>query len=427
MFGENERFDEVKGIFIVLDGAADEPCKVLEGKTPLQAALTPNLDYFAGRSRVDYCYPVKEGFAPDSASALVSLFGYDYRDVSLGCLEALGEGIPLTKGDLAMRVNFASVDDLREGNILDSRAGRTLNAKEAEVLAEEVNGKVKLPFQFEFYPTMHHRGIVIFRGGFSDNISNANPFYRNGMAISGVMPRISFSKPMDEEEDSRLSANLINGFVRKSHEVLDNHYVNNLRVRKGLFAANCLLCREAGSKLPRFKKLQGAWIALAYGSMEKGFAKATKMHLYHFQYPKMKDMDVYGNLHKGLNVAIRNSIKMLKRNNGKYDYFYIHLKETDIAGLDNKPIEKKRMIELIDKKLFSFLKGFVVKNNVKLVVTSNYTTSSRLKAHTAGAVPVLFYDLENLHDNEGRFTERDARRGKKIIGKNLLERTLFRE
>lgn len=415
----------MKGIFVILDGVADEPLQSLGMITPLQAAKTPNLDVLARKSKIDYCYTVKQGVAPESSSAVVSLLGYDPNFVSRGILEAIGSQIKLTRGDLALRCNFATIDELSTGNILDSRAGRTLTTKEAKILAKAINSKVKLPFKFQFYPTVQHRGVLVFRGGFSDNISNANPFYGNGVAHANVKPKISFSKPLDDEDDSKLSADLVNRFIRQSHKILDDHPINRARARKGLYAANFILARGAGSSLPKFKKLRGNWMALTYMPLEKGIAKVVGMKTNSFNYPKLKGIDSYGNLYNGLNRATKQAVRMLKKYKSKYDYFYIHFKETDIPGHDNKPRDKVKMTELIDKKFFSFLRPFVLKNGLKLVVTADHTTSCRLKAHTDQPVPVLFYNPKIKMDKEQRFIEEQGLKGKKIIGRKLLEKTLF--
>src|SRR3989338_10043363 len=97
---------------------------------------------------------------------------------------------------------------------------------------------IALQFKSEFFPTREHRAVLVFRGGFSDNISNADPFYSEGSARSLLNPKIVFSQPLDEEEDSKLSSDLVNQFIRKSHEILDSHPINIKRARKGLFSAN---------------------------------------------------------------------------------------------------------------------------------------------------------------------------------------------
>jgi 2,3-bisphosphoglycerate-independent phosphoglycerate mutase len=406
----------MKGVMVVLDGIGDEACSGLGGKTPLEAAGTPNLDWFAAKGKLDYCYTVKKDFVPESHEGVLSLFGYDGLSVGRGALEAMGLGVELKSGDLALRCNFASIDDLKSGMILDRRAGRTLTTKEARVLAKAINEEVKLngKFKFEFIAGVQHRGALVIRGGFSDNVSDVRQ--RNG--------RIVFSKNLDEDDDSQLSAEIINQFVRKSFEVLDKNPVNIIRARKGLYSANVLLCRGAESDKLNFKKLRGNWMALGYMPLEIGIAKALKMEVYKFKYPKLKGIDVYENLYTGLKLAIKNSIKMIKKNKKKIDYFYIHLKESDLPGHDNKPLDKVKMIEMIDLGLFGYLRKILGKGE-KLIVTGDHCTACRKKEHTAGAVPLLSWPYDGKERKGQRFTEAWGERGKRFIGRQVLKEKLF--
>lgn len=414
----------MKGIFVVIDGVADEPSDVLGGKTPLDAAKTPNLDFIARKSEIDYCYPIKKGVAPESSSAIVSLLGYDPSFAPRGPLEAQGAGVNIKKGDLVLRTNFATIDSIKDRNIIDGRAGRTLTTREARKLAEAVNNGVKLKYKFEFIPTIQHRGVLVFRGGFSDNISNTDPRYGMGVVSRSSSMKMKFSKPLDDEDDSKLSADLVNKFVRDSFEILDKNPVNLKRAKKGRYAANVILCRDAGNSPVSFKKIRGRWMALGYMPLEIGIAGACGMDVYKFKYPPLRGGDVYSLLYKGLKKAIGNAIAMLKRNKGKYDYFYIHLKETDVPGHDGRVEDKVKMIELIDKRFFSFLKRFG--KNEKIVVTADHTTSCKKRAHTANPVPVLFFNPK--HEGKGkRFTEENGLNGKKILGNDLLKETLFRK
>ncbi|MBS3088852.1 phosphoglycerate mutase [Candidatus Pacearchaeota archaeon] len=412
----------MKGIFVILDGASDTPCPFLGNKTPLEAANTPNLDEIARKSKIDYCYPVKENVAPQSSNAVVSLLGYDPAFAPRGPLEAAGSGIKLKRGDLALRTNFATLKDLSSLAILDRRAGRTLSTKEAKLLARAINSEVKLPYKFEFYATVQHRGVLVFRGGFSDNITNVDPAYGTGLARSALNSKLKFSHPIDDEEDSKLSSELLNNFVRQSFKVLDSNPINIARAKKGYHRANVLLCRDPGNFPVKFKKLKGKWLALGYMPLEIGIAKAAGMDVYRFWYPKLKSTDVYANLHYGLKQAVKYSLKMIKKYRKKYDYFYIHLKETDIPGHDNKPNEKVKMIEYIDSYFFYYLKKWIQNN--KLIITADHTTSCQQKVHTADPVPVLTYPF-NPKQKEQRFTEEDAKKGRKIIGRKLLEENFF--
>jgi 2,3-bisphosphoglycerate-independent phosphoglycerate mutase len=413
----------MKGIFVILDGVADLPCSVLGGKTPLEVAKTDNLDSLASKSKIEHCYTMKKGVAPESAGAVVSLFGYDPKDCPRGVLETKGAGVKFVSGDLAFRCNFATIDDLDKRNILDRRAGRTLTTKEAKLLADEINKKVKLPYKFDFVPNVQHRAVLVFRGGFSDNISGTDPAYGNGVVNLLAGEKMNFSKPLDDDEESKLSADLLNSFIRKSFEVLENSSINKERARKGLYVANTVLCRDAGSSNIKLKKLKGKWMGLGSMPLEIGISKCLGMDVFKFDYPAMKGMDVYANLYDALKLSIQNAVKMIKKYSNKYDYFYVHLKETDIPGHDNKPFDKVKMIEIIDQNFFSFLKKFIGES--KLVVTADHTTACRKKSHTADPVPVLIYDGKNLRNSEKRFTEKEGLKGKSWSGKRLLKGSLF--
>lgn len=417
----------MKGILIILDGLADLPHPDLKNKTPLEISKTPHLDFFSNKGKIDYCYTVKEGVAPQSHNAVISLLGFDPNSVPRGPLEALGAKINLKNGDLSFRTNFGTITDLKTGEILDRRAGRTLTTKEAKILARAINDSVKLKHPFEFHATNQHRGVLIFRGGFSDNITNVDPGYQKGLALVSHKMKLRYSHPVDDEDDSQLSSELVNKFVRHSHNVLDNHPINIQRAKNGLHAANIILCRDPGNSPPRLKKLKGKWMALGYMPLEIGIARATKMDIYQFRYPKMKGTDIYKTLYSGLNKAIKYAIRMIKRNHKKYDYFYVHFKETDIPGHDNKPLDKIKMMEILDQRFFSFLQNFIPSSNplTKVVLTADHTTACKLKSHTDDPVPVLTYPHPKQKSNQQRFTEKQGLKGRKILARKLLDTTLF--
>ena len=412
----------MKGILVIIDGMGDLPHKQLNGKTPLESADTPNLDFFASRGEMGFMYPVKPGFIPESDEAVVSIFANSLISSTRGQLEARGTDLKLTRGDLALRVNFATIDSLEKGNIIDRRAGRTLTTKEAETLSQALNHKIKLPCDFVFKPTIQHRAVLVFRGGFSDNISGNDSTYIQGK--SEIADKIGFCKPFDDDENSQYSANIVNEFLEKAFEILDKHPVNIERKSKGLLPANYLLVRGAGIEVPKLK-IYKKWLSVAYMPLEIGFSKTCGMKVFSFDYPKLKGLDSYANLYDALKQACKFSIKTLKKNYKKSDYAYIHLKETDLPGHDNKPIEKKLMLEYIDKTFFKFLKKFAPPKKIKILVTADHATPCKLKAHSADPVPVLFYN--DSIPKEKKFCEKEARKGNlgRIIGNELLKKVGF--
>lgn len=411
----------MKGILVIVDGMGDLPHKLLGNKTPLEAANMPNLDFLATRGEMGFMYPVKPGFVPGSDEAIVSIFGNELMSSTRGQLEARGAGLDLTRGDLALRVNFATIDSLKARNIIDRRAGRTLTTEEAEQLSKSLN-QIKMPSKFVFKPTIQHRATLVFRGGFSDNITGNDAVYSQGKAK--VVSKIGFCKPMDDDDNSHYTANIVNEFLEKVYNVLDKHPVNKARKKKGLMPANYLFVRGAGIEKPKLKQYR-KWMSPSYMPLEIGFSRISGMQTFSFDYPKLKGLDAYGNLYAGLKKACKFNIKMIKRNHKRFNYAYIHIKETDLPGHDNKPVEKKLMLEYIDKTFFKFLRKFVPSKGIQVLVTADHSTPCKLKNHSADPVPVLFYNDSLLKAK--KFCEKTARRGTlgRIFGKDLLKKIGF--
>jgi 2,3-bisphosphoglycerate-independent phosphoglycerate mutase len=413
----------MKGVFVILDGVADDTSSKLNDKTPLDYAKTPNLDLFAHRADIFNCFPIAQGIAPQSSSGIVSLLGGDYRDYPRGFLEAVGAGVTLGEGDLALRVNFATIDNINNMNLIDRRVGRTLTNKEAIELTHEINSKLKLPYKFELIHTIGHRGVLIFRGALSQNITNVDPSYEAGLSVEQEVHKVELSKPTDDSKKSVITADLLNTFIRKSYVLLENHAVNIKRKKKGYYPANFLLCRDPGVGKQRTKKLDGIWMGFGYMPLEIGVAKVFGMRISTFPYPAMNTDDFYAHSENVLGIAMKKAIEMMETQKDIIDYFYIHFKETDLPGHDNKPLQKVKFIEMIDKYFFANLKRFA---DIKLVVTADHTTSCRMRAHSSKPVPVLFYDSKNLKEFDHRFTEKDAQDKKTINGRQLLTKTLLK-
>src|SRR5918992_448795 len=151
-------------LYVILDGLGDEPHPDLDGRTPLQAAKTPNLDSVARRGRSGTVVTVGEGIAPESDIAVFAILGYDphTQHAGRGPLEALGSGLEMRDGDLAWRANFATVDET--GRIVDRRAGRDLSTEEARGLADAVNASVAVAdASATFLATSEHRAVLHLR------------------------------------------------------------------------------------------------------------------------------------------------------------------------------------------------------------------------------------------------------------------------
>src|SRR5664279_3364684 len=179
-----------KVALVVLDGVGDIATREQGYLTPLEAAVTPNLDALAKDSAQGRMIPVAPGITPGSGPGHLGLFGYDPLEfqVGRGVIEALGLGMELKHGDVCARANFATVDS--KGIVADRRAGR-IPTETCEKLCAMLSAKVKKIGDTEVIikAGKEHRFVVIFRGkGLEGPLTDADP-NREGFPIPTVHPR----------------------------------------------------------------------------------------------------------------------------------------------------------------------------------------------------------------------------------------------
>src|SRR5260221_4645496 len=127
---------------IVLDGLGDVATREQGYLTPLEAAVTPNLDALSKDSAQGRMLPVLPGITPGSGPGHLALFGYDPLEyqVGRGVIEALGLGLELKAGDIAARANFCTLD--ARGIVIDRRAGR-IETEKCQDLCALLSKKIK--------------------------------------------------------------------------------------------------------------------------------------------------------------------------------------------------------------------------------------------------------------------------------------------
>src|ERR671937_1072094 len=134
---------DIKLVYVLLDGIGDLPHSSLNDLTPLEAAYTPNLDALARNGCMGRVISVGKGIAPQSDIAVFNMLGYSFRDgsyVGRGVIESIGCNIDFRDGDLALRGNFATVDDRLQ--IIDRRAGRNITVEESQSICKTLRKNI---------------------------------------------------------------------------------------------------------------------------------------------------------------------------------------------------------------------------------------------------------------------------------------------
>jgi 2,3-bisphosphoglycerate-independent phosphoglycerate mutase len=404
----------LKLIYAVIDGMGDLPIAELGNKTPLEAAKTPNMDSLAKNGQTGLMYTVGKGVAPESDAAVISLLGYDPFKYSTGrgIIEAVGAGLDVKNGNLALRCNFATLG--RDREIIDRRVARSLSTEEAVELSRAANEEVTLescPATFQFKNTLGHRAVLVIRNKvcpLSSRITNSDPAYTvvNGLGVAtpDVEMVLKECEPMDDTEGARMSASLVNEFIEKTHNLWENHPINRRRAAEGKLKANVLLTRDAGDKLPSFFSISDRYnvrfAALADMHAESGIAKLAGMDAALLPPPT-------GNLKNDCELRVKRLVELLP----EYDCFYIHLKGPDEPGHDGNCHRKTDVISAIDEYFFGKLLKEINLKDCMLCVTSDHATPCALKVHSDTPVALLVSGGNVKADKVAKFSEKECRNG----------------
>ena len=227
----------MKYIIILGDGMADEPIAELGGKTPLEAASTPHMDWLAKHSRLGLLNTVPQGYAPGSEVAHLALLGFDLDKVfeGRGTLEAASMGIAVEPGEMAMRCNIICIEDEK---IKNHSAGH-ISDEEARELIDYLNEELS-DERVRFFPGVSYRHLIKIKGG-DKRIKCTPPHDVPGTPYKDVM--VEALVPEAEE-----TARLINELTLRSQELLSKHPVNLKRVAEGKDPANSIWTWSPGYK-----------------------------------------------------------------------------------------------------------------------------------------------------------------------------------
>ncbi|MDY6856907.1 MAG: 2,3-bisphosphoglycerate-independent phosphoglycerate mutase [Thermodesulfobacteriota bacterium] len=358
--------NDTKIVYLILDGVGGLS---LEGKkgTELQVAHKPNLDKLAEKSICGLLDPIAPGITPGSGPSHFSLFGYDplESNIGRGILEASGIDFPLTSKDVVARINYATIDT--EGRIIDRRAGRITTSDNKRICAklrDNIDFKHNIDVFIE--PVKEHRAVLAFRGeGLHGDIEDTDP------QKVGLYPL----EPKAIKHESETTAKLVSDFLSQVRSILADEKKANMILLRG-FAKH----RVYPSMEERFG-LKSA--AIATYPMYKGIARLLGMAVI----PSL--------------TVIEDEFNALKKQYNNYDFFYIHIKQTDSKGEDGDFDAKVKVIEEVDE----FLPRITELNPDVLIVTGDHSTPAKWGGHSWHPLPVILHSRFCRVDQVTRFDE----------------------
>jgi 2,3-bisphosphoglycerate-independent phosphoglycerate mutase len=406
----NIKNSDIYMIYVLLDGVGDLPHPDLDGKTPLEAANTPTLDKLAQNGVIGEVISVGKGIAPESDIAVFNMLGYRFHHVDYagrGVIEAIGVGIDFKDGDLALRGNYATLND---GVIIDRRAGRNIEKNDADGIAKEIEKKIKFSYpntSVVVSPTIGHRVTVRIRvenEKLSSQITNTDPAYArvDGMGIAkavGDFLRIEKCLPLDETENAKKTAKLVNEFTEQSIKIMKESLINKKRNESKKKELSCILLRDAGNKYPDVKPINEMY--------EMNFSCIVDMPV---ELGISEVLEMKGFAAGGL-TDYEEKAKVAAKAMETENAIYVHIKGPDEFGHDGDAIGKMKNIEEIDRRFFKTLLENIDPNKVAIVISADHSTPCINKGHSDDPVPILVSGKFIKNDGTTRMTEKQAKKG----------------
>jgi 2,3-bisphosphoglycerate-independent phosphoglycerate mutase len=378
----------MKYIVLVPDGVADEPIKELGGKTPLEAASTPNMDFIAKTGLSGLVQIIPPSMSPGSDVGNMSVLGYDATKGFSGRapLEAANLGITLKDDELAFRCNLVTV---RDGIMIDYSAGH-ISIAEAERVMKTVSAGLS-DHKVKFFTGKSYRHIAIVKADKVEDFQKtkcAAPHDIMGQEIAKHLPKGP-------------KADMLMDYMERSKPILADHPVNAQRVKEGKDPATMLWFWGQGSRpdLETFKTrygVEGSIISAV--DLVNGIGRIIGLNV--ISVPGATGY--YDTNYKGKAEYALASLK-------DRDFVFVHVESTDEAGHNGDAKAKVDCIEKFDKLVVAAVLEYGRKNpDVRVLVTPDHPTPVGKRTHTMAPVPFAMCGKGIEHNGLDGYNESSA-------------------
>ena len=374
----------MKHIIILGDGMADHAVERLGGKTLLQYADKPMMDYLAKNGRCGRLITVPEGFPPGSEVANTAILGYDLNKVyeGRGPLEAASIGYDMADDDFAIRCNIITLDD---GKIITHNGGN-LQTEDARILIDYLNEQLAKPInekegyeRVKFICGIQYRHLLVIKGGNKHIICNPPHDHPNEewkpLLVKAEIP------------EAQETADLINHLILKSQELLPKHPFNIAKAVKGERQANSIWPWSGGYR-PSMQTLMEQYPQVKTGAvisavdLIQGIGRYAGLRI-------IKVPGATGLADTNYEGKAQAAIDAIQTD----DFVFVHVEATDEAGHDGDLDLKLRAINYLDQRLIRPIYEAVSKMEepVCIAVLPDHPTPVELRIHVNEPVPFIIY------------------------------------
>jgi len=371
-----------KLLFLIPDGMGDHPLPELEGRTPLEAARTPNMDRLAQVSTLGRCRTIPQGQPPGSDIANMALLGFEpeVHHTGRGPIEAAAQGLKVAEQDLIYRLNLVRVSAFAPDGIMRDHSGGQVDTDRAREFLDRLSRALKEK-DLELVPGFQYRHLLLQRGG-------------------------------ADQPEAKLD-------IRPPHDILGRELGPDLEVFAKSPRLHSLVHRAAGMlseddglganavwpwgqgpplKLPSFREtfgLSGAVISAV--DLIKGLGRSAGL----------ESINVPGAT-GGLDTDYRGKAKAAREFLEHGDFLYLHLEGPDECSHAGSIEDKVRCIERFDELILGDLLQWMQDRDICCMIACDHLTPIALRTHAADPVPFLFHDPAAPVRGAERFSEPEA-------------------
>jgi len=365
----------MKFVVFLIDGMADDPLDELGGKSPLEAARTPNLDALAAKAQFGTFVTLPADFPTSSDVANMSVLGWDLASsyTGRGAIESYGLGVPLDDETVAFRMNIITT----KGDVLEDYSAGHISEPEAVEIVDFLAAKLGTK-EVEIRKGVSYRHILYLHGKqFSPLVDYDKPDSSHGLAWATILPRARVP-------EAERTAALLRDLMMKSRELLADHPVNRKRIEQGKNPANMIWPWSGGRKpdMPSFENIYGKKGSIISAvDVILGLGLLGKME-------SLRPEGATGWIDTNYENKARAAVDMLRRN----DFVYLHVEAVDECGHLGDLANKLKSIEDCDARLVkTFLDEYkkVHREPLRLMVLPDHPVPVKLRKHTRTPVPFM--------------------------------------
>ena len=396
---------KTKYVVLVGDGMADYPLQELGGKTPLQAAQTPNMDRIAA-CRVGLVRTIPDGMEPGSDVANLSLLGYDPRvyHTRRAPFEAASMGVELKPDEVAYRMNLVTLDFNTDHEVLMvSHSSGDLSSEDARQIVDDLKKELRFPGTM-IYQGVGYRHLLVWQNG-PEEATTIPPHDVLGQNMAPYL--------------SQAADNQVQRLIRMSWPILKPHPVNRRRREQKEKEANSIWLWGQGRapRLPRFVDKYGV-----KGAVICAVDLLRGMGIYAgFEPIYVQGATGY------LNTNYRGKAEAALQALARMDFVFLHVEAPDEAGHAGNPGEKIEAIENFDRKVVgTVLQGLDRFDDFRVMVISDHLTPIAKRTHTGEPTPFAWASKSELNrSGTGAVFSEDSARDSGLLvdpGHTLMDR-----